>query len=346
MGLILSLLTIIVTIHQAQAQMSCQDVLQSSIEVRSRMVSPLPAFLTDEKSFGAYRNILQHYRGGSNTAKELAYVQGLDELAELGMQVRSLKVEDGAILIKPEDLPKPKYFSFHNTALTHPKMAEYLAEINRLGYRLVVDPRIGVQSDTSITLGSFNLFQGTIRILPNASWYTFIHEFQHLKYGAAGLQEKEWLKPHLKSDEMLEKYSKKIKPTVDKMKKRGFSDLAIDETLSVGAEITSMYLHGYTPMSFPVYHARSYAWQHQLRSLTGNSKRAQYERAKIRFKQVALHPVMLRSIFVGALIIWLIDDEDNKDAADVVVLDKSGKLSAYKVSNSEPQKVPSTLSHF
>ena len=77
------------------------------------------------------------------------------------------------------ELPKTKgKKDFRTKALLHPDLPIYVEKLKRMGHKLVIDTSM----EFAGAGGYFNDVDGVIAILPDSSWITFLHEFQHAEF--------------------------------------------------------------------------------------------------------------------------------------------------------------------
>ncbi|HEX7672660.1 MAG TPA: hypothetical protein VF412_00745 [Bdellovibrio sp.] len=309
---------------------ACEDAFTE--EDIYRVSLPIPNFMRFGKATSHLRSILKEWKAASPKAISLASLKGAQELRDLGVKYVPAMIPDGGLEITPEMLPKSALVTFYATALTHPRMKTILEKMNADGYHLYIDPSLAVKDDYSIVFGSYRAATKTIRLLPNANWDVFIHEYQHLNFDRMGFRDVNFVF----ENQVLPPEAQKIAKKIYKMKKQGFSNLAIDETLAVDEEVKALYRMGYTPMSFAVYKAKSYAWDHQIKGLVlqGLDPVAVSLRKQIAAKRFFLHPMVLRTaLAIGATAIILI----NKDEDKVVTIDSESGVNSFSVPTSAPQ---------
>jgi hypothetical protein len=169
-------------------------------------------------------------------------------------------------------LPPPGYSkSSSANAFLHPEMAEYKKRLEKMGYDLVVD--------TSLPQTGAGAYQwermGVVALSPDSTWREFIHEFQHAEF-AHYLGDKEIL--HLKFSRLEGKtVAEALNPQtanalgaarvarLQRLLDKGLPELAINETLSVDAELNAMGFKRYIPGLGSG--REKYALRHQITSL-------------------------------------------------------------------------------
>lgn len=267
-----------------------------------------------------YQNILVKWKADSPKAKELANELARKQMNDMGMKNLSFIVDE-------VNLPKPNVFS--EVALKNPKMADYIKRMKERGYQLVIDPPIGVESDYKIIRGRFSPNSSSIRILPTTTWDVFEHEFQHLIYHDLGLQSH-----YLKTTSLTTAEETIIKKSKNLLQK-GYSNLTVNETLAVEAEVKSLYKMGYTPWSQPVYEARKYAWGFQEKDIAAGIVNNTSEAVKIKFKRIALNPSVVRTALGLGTLEQIYFNEKNDE---VLVIDKSGNAKKYNIEELKTKK--------
>lgn len=286
-------------------------LLNSTLETDRNLLRP--DYVRTRTTDGEYRRLLEEWKPGSETANKYAAGVAMKELEDMGMK-------NPSFIITPDNLPTSNLFS--EIALKNPKMPEYLKKMKEKGFSLIVDPSLGVESDAISILGRFSPSRRSIRILPNTTWDTFMHEYQHLEFFNLGLRS-----GHVfKTTNLTKEEVKMIKETKSLIKK-GFSNETIDETLAVKKEISTLEKMGYSPWSMPVYKARKYAWEFQEKDIANGAKVAAGTAAIIKFKKVALNPYVVRSVLgiSGGAIYY------NEKENSLIVVDENGKSSKYEI---------------
>lgn len=191
----------------------------------------------------------------------------------------------------------------HRYALTHSGMPAALEEMKKAGYHLEVSNSLVADFAEGRTAPS----EMAIKVLPHTSWPVFQHELHHMRamkfgigYGYTAIPA--GITPTSREARML--------ADAAKLRAKSFGAKAIDETLAVRREITELEKIGYTPWSGPVYDARVYAWDYQIKSLQEQTKYGQgtrAQRARLRFiqaKKQLLRPIVVRAALVGAAVYY------------------------------------------
>ena len=188
-------------------------------------------------------------------------------------------------------------------ALTHPEMAAYKAKLEAMGYRLAVDtslPHTGAD-------GYVWSFTKVLALRSRAPWLTFLHEFQHAEF--AHFLERDF--------DTLVTYSLKGKPIqealpattvqqlgpqrierLNSLIKKGLPIVAVNETLSVDAELAAMGFRRYLPARGAL--ARQYALRHQINELNKVAKtRALTAIERKTLDEAILHNTLLKAYVYG-----------------------------------------------
>jgi hypothetical protein len=156
-------------------------------------------------------------------------------------------------LLKVDELPPPgKDLGAKTIALQHPEMAAYKKRIEDMGYNLVIDTSI---STTGAEAYIFD-FTKVLALSPKSSWQTFVHEFQHVEFNRF-LRDKAWgfqLEVNKKkrlTDVMRLRTQKRLGADrvkkLEKLLKKQVPKGAIDEALSVDAELRVLGLRRFVP---------------------------------------------------------------------------------------------------
>lgn len=226
------------------------------------------------------------------------------------------------LLITKDILPSSNIFS--KKALKHPLFRKYLMDLNERGYRVAIDPSLGLVN------GYGKMWQRNkiITILPNAPWEVFVHEYEHTIFNdlvnAIGFDNiKSSILSSKKTSVMIDElikdhnYSKSQATYLAKLiKKKVFSQETINESLSVERELDALRSSGSLPWSYVVYKARQYRWSFQLedlaqlknmRALSTNEKLIFWE---IQLKRVLTHPLIINGTLVISAI-YFSDDLKN-----------------------------------
>ena len=277
-----------------------------------------PNFMRENLMSKEYNQILVDWKAGSPKANALANDVAARQLRELGIH------SSYGFTINPSDLPKPKFGS--EIALLHPRMKEYIEKANAQGISIVIDPQMAVASDDQMVRGIFSPSRNSIRLLPNSTWDVFMHEYQHMQFFKLGLRS-----PYPSFNmEKLTAEDAKIVNAAKKLYAKGYSGLAVDETLAVKEEIKTLERMGYVPWSKSVYEARKYAWSFQEKDIEAGKVKDKLAGVKITAKKIFLHPWLVwPALGLSARSIVLHNDE----LKTLIVLHEDGNVEKYNVSD-------------
>lgn len=152
-----------------------------------------------------------------------------------------------------EDLPPPGIAKGPNTnAFFHPDMAAYKKKLEQMDYRLTVD--------TSTPFTGASAYASTqpkvVSIRPDSTWQTFLHEFQHAEFShyigdgfgrlevaaAYGKSVRELMSP-----KMIQALGENRIKSLQRLLEKGLPREAVNETLSVEAELKVLGFRRYIP---------------------------------------------------------------------------------------------------
>ncbi len=198
-------------------------------------------------------------------------------------------------------------------AFRHPLMAEYKKKLEAMGYRLVVDTSIDYTG-----AGAYHWSHNhVIALRPNSSWQTFLHEFQHAEF--AHYLERNFYSMQINVMDLGKPLATVLKPEtlqalgtervqrLETLIKKGLPELAVNETLSVDAELKVMGFRRYVPILGSG--TEKYALRHQINELTDVAARRALQpieaktmnEAKLRYaKLIAYDSAGVAVGFVGA----------------------------------------------
>ena len=170
------------------------------------------------------------------------------------------------------ELPKTKgKKDFRTKVLLHPELPIYVEKLKRMSYKLVIDTSM----EFAETGGYFNDVDGVIAILPDSSWTTFLHEFQHVEFIRYvspifdSLEEtamdQESLEFLIKNSGLSELSSERVSRIVELIED-GFPELAVNETLSGEVELEALGFRRYLP--FKGSKIKDYTLRHQITELS------------------------------------------------------------------------------
>ena len=225
------------------------------------------------------------------------------------------------IEITQKMLPHPKPNAIN--ALEHPEISSYLHNLNKRGYRLVIDPSLAIARHYGALWGKSK----TIAILPHTPWEVFLHEYEHslfrdlmLNEGISGIRLLEIFNHSAKKKVNIVNYlrdnygftSNQAKYLIKVSKDKRWSDQTLNESLAVNREIKAIKAAGKSPFSFVLYRARKYRWKFQLKDLNDLEYLElpdKIKRFEIKLKKILLHPFALNGSLVISYIIFM--DEIN-----------------------------------
>jgi hypothetical protein len=180
---------------------------------------------------------------------------------------------DYGLVLDINELPRPGTASGPNTnAFLHPQMAGYVLKLGRMGYRLTVDTSMG-----SSGVGGYNVPKPkVIALSANSTWQTFVHEFQHAEFAEYLADNFRYLQGvvaegvHVRIAMQMEpkKFGMLGEDKVNRLQlllEKGLPELAVNETLSVDAELAVLGFRKYFPLSGSV--TEAYALRHQVTEL-------------------------------------------------------------------------------
>jgi hypothetical protein len=184
--------------------------------------------------------------GSAIKVKPIAYTDG------------SMRPYYGEVLVVDKLPPAAAKSTSASPAFTHPEMASYLKKMRAMGYDLATDTSQGYVSMRAY----FYPGDRIISLAPHSSWADFVHEYQHLEFYETitkGNKLELFKNVRLGKGESLVKYfdPEFVKSVgADKLRKiqslldRGVTEEnAINESLSVAAELESMGWRRYVPRS-------------------------------------------------------------------------------------------------
>jgi hypothetical protein len=210
---------------------------------------------------------------------------------------------------------------FSTPALLHPEMAAYKAKIEEMGYRLVVDTSIQFTG----TGGYLWESERTLAILPDSDWATFAHEFQHLEFAhylekgfgqtASNVKRGYSLSSLLPAELRQTLGSARIK-RLEALIRRELPEMAINETLSVEAELKTMGFRRFTPLA-RARHAKNYALRHQITGL-------------LKTKELRPLNAKERSTLHDALVSYALLENPGKAAAAGAIVQGGAALVVYE----------------
>lgn len=170
-----------------------------------------------------------------------------------------------------DELPPPGSATGPNTnAFLHPEMAAYKAKLEQMGYRLTVD------TSTPFTgAGAYHWsYTKVVSLRPDSTWQTFLHEFQHAEFSqylAGSFSRLEATVANggtvrgLMSPQMVQTLGADKVQRLQTLLEKGLPELAINETLSVEAELRVMGFRRYIPIIGTG--TEKYALRHQITEL-------------------------------------------------------------------------------
>jgi hypothetical protein len=170
-----------------------------------------------------------------------------------------------------DELPPPGTATGPSTnALLHPEMAAYKAKLEQMGYRLTVD------TSTPFTgAGAYQWsYTKVVSLRPDSTWQTFLHEFQHAEFShylEGGFSRLEASVANggtvrgLMSPQMVQTLGADKVQRLQTLLEKGLPELAINETLSVEAELRVMGFRRYIPLVGTG--TEKYALRHQITEL-------------------------------------------------------------------------------
>ncbi|MCM0607287.1 MAG: hypothetical protein KA715_14455 [Xanthomonadaceae bacterium] len=203
-------------------------------------------------------------------------------------EVLDLRRSTALYQVRASDLPTPGAASPQQLAFLHPEMAQTIDELERHGYKVVVDSSLPTSR-----IGAYHWgFNNVIALKPNSTWSTFQHEFQHFKFkrGMNALLDQirdDLRMPRLKVDFHLAMFEannsaepylrlREEHPVIGEMFKlhseTGLGQFAIDETLAVRRQTELLKKYGYNKYSAEYVKARTYALNHQIYELEETQK--------------------------------------------------------------------------
>lgn len=267
------------------SEFNCSDAMDAFLtEDRNALI---PNKFREDGMVKDYRKILIDWKADSAVARRESEALAIKEMQEMGMSGHSFIVE-------VDDLPKSTMFS--EVALKNSKIKYYIEQLNNAGYKLVIDPHMAIQDDFKITRGVFSPSRNSIRILPYTTWEVFLHEYQHFMFFKMGLRNQSYT---LATSKLSKPEEDAILQVAKKLYSKGYSETTVDESLAVDQEIKTLYSMGYTPWSIPVYEARKYAWDFQLKDIRAGISSSQ-DAKLIKAKTLLLNPYFVRSLFLGS----------------------------------------------
>lgn len=201
---------------------------------------------------------------GPTFLDEAIEYKGINVVEKNGEKVRGQ-------LYEIEALPAAAKSSGSQYALLHPEMAAHKAEIERLGYKMVVDSTLQLGP----VQGYLDPTRKVVGIGPNANWSLFKHEFQHLEFDyfiADRIGRFVKIKREGKSlaelwkgqGRAVERLGMDSVRKIEKMLNEGHGSLAIDETLAVDAQLKAAGWKRYAPMTHA--YMKSYAYSFQAKT--------------------------------------------------------------------------------
>jgi hypothetical protein len=170
-----------------------------------------------------------------------------------------------------EELPPPGTATGPSTnAFLHPEMAAYKAKLEQMGYRLTVD------TSTPFTgAGAYQWsYTKVVSLRPDSTWQTFLHEFQHAEFSHYLVYSFSRLEATvanggtvrgLMSPQMMQTLGSEKVERLQTLLQKGLPSNAINETLSVEAELRVMGFRRYIPVIGTG--TEKYALRHQITDL-------------------------------------------------------------------------------
>lgn len=231
--------------------------------------------------------ILKHYEDQKKELKKLGV--GFKEtdtmtVFEADVRFRGRKVDENiesdieyGKVLEVETLPPPsKSTSPFVNAFKHPEMATYKKKLEEMGYKLVVDT-----SNKIMGYGGYQWGETMVLSLtPNATWQAFVHEFQHVEFSQFVSQhyqkmgniinEGKTLRSALPQKVQAQIGTEKL-AKIETLMKKGISETAVNEALSVGRELEALGFRQYIPGVGSS--ARQYALKYQISDLESKKAR-------------------------------------------------------------------------
>jgi hypothetical protein len=181
------------------------------------------------------------------------------------------QLENYGKVLNIDKLPPPGTATGPKTnAFFHPEMARHKAELEQMGYRLTVDTSIPFTG-----AGAYHWsYTKVVSLRPDSTWQTFLHEFQHAEFSHYLKRSFSWLESRVSSGstlhdsmspQLIEKLGTDRVKRLETLLKRGVPQNAINETLSVDAELRAMGFRRYIPGLGTG--AKKYALRHQITDL-------------------------------------------------------------------------------
>ncbi len=233
---------------------------------------------------------------------------------ETKLEVPLGKKPDYGKVLTIDELPPPGTARGPNTnAFLHPEMADYKAKLEQMGYRLTVD------TSTPFTgAGAYQLpYTKVVSLRPDSSWRIFLHEFQHAEFAYYLERDFSKLEASVASGKtMRDVMSPQLVQTLggDRVQKlqnlleKGLPKTAVNETLSVDAELRVMGFRRYIPLIGTG--SEMYALRHQITELnkitdSGGILRAEQSKAlsqaKMRYAALLANDVGGSAAAIGVL---------------------------------------------
>lgn len=167
--------------------------------------------------------------------------------------------------------PKSKKASLSTNAFEHPEMADYLKKLDEMGIDLVVDTTLSLRGSR---FSAYYSPGNSIALNPSSSWQTFLHEFQHAQFyefiaprfsslERAVQVEGRSLKSVL-SQRAIQEYGEREISRLQKLLSEGHTQLATNESMSVGRELDALGWRRYLPTASGT---RTYATNYRVNSL-------------------------------------------------------------------------------
>lgn len=183
-------------------------------------------------------------------------------------------------LYEIQALPTAAKASGSQYALLHPEMAAHKAELERLGYKMVVDSTLQLGP----VQGYLDPTRKVVGIGPHANWSLFKHEFQHVEFDhfiSARIDKYVEMKKEGKSlaelwrgqGRAVERLGMASVRKIEKMLNEGHGSLAINETLAVDAQLKASGWKRYAPMTHGLTKSYAYSFQAKTEGTAGNVAR-------------------------------------------------------------------------
>jgi hypothetical protein len=210
--------------------------------------------------------------------------------------------------VTAEGLPAAGQAHVTELAFRHPDLPKFMEELKAKGCRLVVDSSLPANLKAGAYYWPYN---NVIALRPNATWQTFLHEFQHFefnhfirqRYGFRTLDEFVANVPRSIID-VIKRDDPRAFAAIE-LAKKGLPELAVNETLSVNAELKALKDAGYSRWGLRALSTRDYALYHQIKALKKIPKANRTLQQQSLLRRALLERYLLtndamRAVYLGA----------------------------------------------